>query len=222
MIYALVLLIAILIPLGQSWAHEPAPGGSEHPGCVQLLPEHLPDFARSLRFGKTIAEDVRELFGSSEAEASEEWDSTLGGDKEVVVEGLQSMTPNHGLHYGEITFRTGAANLDHYLMLRFRFASAGGSEPVLYSMAATTKADDSPSVCAPASSLADRLSEQKRPKSPPNLPRARAKETRYTCYPCTGEGRPEIVESDDGNVKVSFNGEQYPLRTVEYEMIVGK
>jgi hypothetical protein len=174
----------------------------------------------TFRLGVTTAEQAREALDGAGGTLIETWDADLGGDKPLVVEGLQSMTPNLGLHYGELAYRAGAANKDRYLMLKLRFARVGGSEPVLYFMSVTTRADESTSVCTPASSLAESLSQQKRPTSPPNLPGPRVKETRYTFYPCTEDGRTVIVNCDDGNVKVSFNGVKYPLRTVEYEMLV--
>lgn len=211
---ALPLVALLVIPVTTADAEEP--------GCVVLSPELLPEIARSLRFGTTTAERARRQLAGDDVVVSEKWDRELGGEKDHVVEGLASMTPNHGLHYGELSFLTGAANRDEYLQLKLRFARTGGSEPVLYAFSATTRADQTPSVCEPAAVLADRLQGQKRPRTPPNLPPPRVKGSGYTFYPCTADGRTVIVRCDDGGVKVTFNGVQIPLRTVEYEVIVAE
>ncbi len=130
------------------------------------------------------------------------------------------MTPNYGVHYGEISVRRGAANLESYQLLTFRFAKAGGSAPVLYLIGVTTMADDDAGVCDAARSLSDHLAEQKRPKIPPNLPPPRSTETRFTFYLCLADGRSVIVKCDDGNVTVTFNGERYPITNVSYELLL--
>jgi|GEM_PF-4595152 len=190
------------------------------PGCVVLEPEQLPELARALELGATTADQARRQLAGDGVEVSEKWDRELGGETNLVVEGLASMTPNNGMHYGEVSFLTGAANRDEYLHLKLRFARSGGAEPILYAFSVTTRADQAPSVCEPASSLAERLSEQQRPRTPPNLPPPRVKSTGYTFYPCTVDGHPVVVKCNDGGVKVTFNGVQIPLRTVEYEMIL--
>jgi hypothetical protein len=205
-----VMVTAVVSPA--AWAGE----------CVALEAEHLPEVVGSVRFGATTADEARRLLAGDGIVVEEQWDSSLGGETTVVVEGLASMTPNLGLQYGEISFRSGAANLDQYRQIRLRFARDGGAEPVLYWLSVTTRVDDEPSVCAPARSLAERLSEQERPDAPPALRRPRATDSGYTFYPCLEDDRTVIVRCDDGGVKVSLDGVRYPLRTVEYELLVGR
>jgi len=201
---------------------EPTAHDPDEPECVLLRPEHLPELARPIRFGRTTAEEVRHRFAGEGVELTEGWDGELGGDEELVVEGLRLSTPNHGLHYGEMEFQVGAVDLDEYLVLRFRFAALEGSEPVLYSFATTTRLDHSPSVCEAPSILAESLSQQERPVSAPDLPPPGVSASRFTFYPCTEHGRPMVVTCDNGNLKVTVHRAMYPLRTVEYEMIVGE
>ena len=189
-------------------------------GCAALETGHLPAVVRSLELGVTTPEAVRERFGSEGVEISEKWDTDLGGADNMVVDGLASMTPNNGLHFGEITVRRGAANLEEYLLLTFRFADVGEAEPVLYWIGVTTKADDEARVCDAPRALAEQLEVQKRPRTPPNLPPPRATESRATFYPCLADGRVVIVKCDDGNVTITFNGERYPISTVSYELLV--
>jgi hypothetical protein len=210
--YCLTVLLAVVVISG-------APGPGEAT-CVGLEDEHLPEVVRPLQLGVTTPEEVRDLLGGDDVEVAERWDHELGGDDELVVEGLASMTPNHGLHYGEISVRQGAVNLESYLLLTFRFAKVSDSAPVLYFIGVTTTADDDAGVCGAAQPLSDRLAEQKRPKVPPNLPPPRSTETRFTFYPCLDDGRRVIVKCDDGNVTVTFNGERYPITNVSYELLL--